>query len=267
MKQEERTFFETFLTVHPEFLGVRSWAPGPEPPDVIVTDVDGHKLGLELTEWLDDRQATPSITDQENQMKWLAALDTEHSPPPQHFQVAYIWFRSGTRFSKGEALSFRKEFYDLMGHVDGTWDEEMGGTPQKIWNDFRKYPTLGRRVLLIRFQDRVRFKPARWALGTPKGGAYDPHRATQALLDRIEEKKKKPNYANLKAEQGLSEFDLLVHYGIRGILHNTPFRGFGKIPEDAISEARMKLASDPGPFDRVFLYLAYNEGRLFPLYP
>jgi|SRR5215469_5254907 len=71
MKPEEQSFFESFMTVHPEFLDAKSWIPGPEPPDVILTDIHDRKLGIELTEWLDERQTTPSISDQENQMEWL----------------------------------------------------------------------------------------------------------------------------------------------------------------------------------------------------
>jgi hypothetical protein len=98
-------------------------------------------------------------------------------------------------------------------------------------------------------------------------GAFDPRQATKALLGRIEDKKGKPNYAKLKAEHGLGEFVLLAHYGIRGILHNSPFEGVNWKLEDILRETRRNLAGNSGPFDRVFLYLAFNEGQLFSLYP
>ena len=267
MKPEEKLLFETFLATHPEFLDIKTWKPGPEPPDVIATDFHARKIGIELTEWLDKRQTTPSIADQENQMKWLVALDAENHARPHSFQYAQIWFRNGTRFSQREEWSFCQEFYRLIAHVDDNWEREMGGTLQKIWNDFSSYPTLGKRVYLIRFEDRTPFKPGRWVIGTPKGGAFDPRWATEALLERIEEKKNKPNYAKLKAEHELSELVLLLHYGIRGILHNWPFEGINWKLEDILREARKNLEKDSGPFDRVFLYLAFNEGQLFSLYP
>jgi hypothetical protein len=49
-----------------------------------------RKLGIELTEWLDKRQTTPSISTTENEIN---ALDSENSPPPEHFQSAHLWFR------------------------------------------------------------------------------------------------------------------------------------------------------------------------------
>lgn len=104
-------------------------------------------------------------------------------------------------------------------------------------------------------------------MGTPKGGAYDPSWATESLLERIEEKKGKPNYANLKTENGHEEVVLLLHYGIRGIVHNWSFEGVNWKLEDSLRKARSNLAKDSGPFDRVVLYLAFNEGQLFTLYP
>lgn len=267
MKQEEKQLFEVFISTHPDFLNVKTWIPGPEPPDVIATDSGARLIGIELTEWLDERQTTPSISDQENQMKWLSALDSENHSRPRNFQYLQIWFRSGARFSRKDEASFRREFYHLVAHVDDNWEHEMAGTPQKIWNDFSNYPTLARHIHLIRFENRAPLKPARWVIGTPKGGAYDPHWATEALLRRIEEKKGKPSYAKLKSEHGLAELVLLVHYGIRGLLHNWPFEGLDWKVEDSVSEARKNLLNDPGPFDRVFLYLAFNDGQLFVLYP
>ena len=111
------------------------------------------------------------------------------------------------------------------------------------------------------------FRPRRWATATPKGGAYDPKWATEALLERIEEKKSKPNYRNLKTQYGLAELVLLIHYGIRGLLHNAPFEGASWKIEDVVAAARANLAEDAGHFDRAFLYLAYNAGQLFLLYP
>jgi len=267
MKPDEESLFKSFMKAHPNFLGAMNWVPGPDPPDVVITDVQGRQSGIELREWLDQRETTPSIADQENEMKWLAALDTENSPPPKCFQCVHIWFHSGSRFSQRDEASFRKEFYQLISHVDDAWEREMAETPQKIWNDFTNYPTLRKYIFLVRFDDRMPFRPQPWALGTPKGGAYNPRRMTEALLEGIEDKKSKPNYADLKIRHGLAELVLLMHYGIRGLLHNAPFGGVNWKIENVVAEARAYLALDHGPFDRVFLYLAYNEGQLFNLYP
>jgi uncharacterized membrane protein len=70
----------------------------------------------------------------------------------------------------------------------------MGQGAQKLWMDFTNYPTLGKHLFSVRFDDNLQYRPAkgsRWALGTPKGGAYDPRDSSGALLDTIEAKRKK----------------------------------------------------------------------------
>lgn len=62
---------------------------------MIITDVQNRQIGVELTEWLDKRQTTPSIGEQKNQMKWLDSLDTEH-----HTSTGEIVIRVNTSDSK-----------------------------------------------------------------------------------------------------------------------------------------------------------------------
>jgi uncharacterized membrane protein len=81
----------------------------------------------------------------------------------------------------------------------------------EIWNDFSNHPTLRKHLHLIRFEDQIRFKPQRWVVGNPKGGAYDPRWAMEVLLEKITEKKIKPNYSDLKARYGFAELVLLLH--------------------------------------------------------
>ena len=270
MKPEEKVLFSNLLTIHPDFLGVKSWVEGPEPPDALVTDVQGRTIGVELTEWLSNEQTTPSIASQEREFGWFNVLNSEKHSSPLRFAFVTVYFRADIRTPRGREDAFVEEFYDLMSYVDESWEREMANNPQKLWNDFSKYPTLGKQVSLLRFFEHVTPRPAkgnRWVLGTPKGGAYDPRQATNALLDRIDEKRRKANYAPLKADHGLAELVLLVHYGIRGLLHNTPLEGLNWKLANHVREAHENLAGDHGHFDRAFLYLAYNEGQLFTLYP
>ena len=270
MRPEEEKLFKSLLTSQPGFLDVASWIPGPDPPDVLANDKMGNSSGVELTEWLSDEQTTPSIASQERELEWFNVLNSEKHVPPQYFAFVTVTFRGDMKAVRGREVDFVREFYDLMAYVDESWEREMADNPQKLWNDFSKYPTLGKQVSLMQFVDHAALRPTegnRWILGTPKGGAYDPRQATNVLLDRIDEKKQKENYATLKSDHGLAELVLLVRYGIRGLLHNTPLEGLNWKLDDHIREARTNLAEDHGHFDRVFLYLAYNEGPLFTLYP
>jgi hypothetical protein len=273
MKSEEKKLFEIVLDTHPNFLDYKTWREGPEPPDVILTDRQDRLIGIELTEWLDKEQTTPSIRAQDHEHAWLAALDSEHHPPPKHFTFAQVSFHRGMgfpRFDREKVTTFREEFYTLMSYIKDTWQQEMADSRQKMWNDFSNYPTLGRYIASIHFVAHSPHPPqpgSRWVLGHAKGGAYDPKRATAALIERIDDKRAKPNYANLKSDLGLTELVLLVHYGIRGLIHNSPYDGLDWKLEDVLGAACENLRANSGPFDRVFLYFALNDGPLYNLFP
>jgi hypothetical protein len=271
VNRTERELFTTLIAMHPNFLEAQKWEEGPDPPDVIVTDRSGRRIGVELTEWLIPEQTTHSITLQQHEMNWRRSLDTEHHARPKNFGLVQITFRDDTRYVKRDEAAFQREFYSLIEDIDKRWEEEFGGTPQKLWNDFSKYPTLGQHVQAIWFYDHPRMQGVAgatgWVTSEARGGAYDPKWASEALHARIAEKINKQNYTSLKSEQNLSELVLVVHYGILGILHNSPFEGVGRHLDDVIAEVRSNLTSDHGPFDRVFLYLAFNEGSLDQLYP
>ena len=56
---EEKAVFQEFLAAAPMFAGadVRTWSqPKQDPPDIDCELVDGRRIGLELTTWLDEEQ-------------------------------------------------------------------------------------------------------------------------------------------------------------------------------------------------------------------
>lgn len=194
MKPEETKLFETFVATHPDFLGCKSWVPGPNPPDVIIIDMSGSKFGVELTEWLNKSQTKKSIKQVDEDFERLTALDTENRRQPKNFAYAQLRFRHDVRFPARQREGFRREFFELISRLDKSWGEEMGQGAQKLWMDFTNYPTLGKHLFSVRFDDNLQYRPAkgsRWALGTPKGGAYDPRDSSGALLETIEAKEKK----------------------------------------------------------------------------
>jgi len=271
MKTDDRKLFQALLHDHPEFLDIVNWADGPDPPDIVATDRRDRLLGVELTEWLDSNQATHSITIEDHEMKWLEVVNQARRPPLRNISRVTISFRHDTKFKLAEAERFCREFHDLLERIDACWESEIVSEPFRIWQDFEEFPTLVRHVRHLWFPLIFQQMPAPeqgwWISGEAKGGAYDPHWAASALLERIRNKVGKPGYSKLKSGLGLSELILLVHYGIRGVIHNTPFKGVNQKAEDVLEEARGILRKDPGPFDRVFLYFAFNQGDLFVLYP
>jgi hypothetical protein len=105
----------------------------------------------------------------------------------------------------------------------------------------------------------------RWIDFEPVGGAYDPQWAVDALVSRIEDKTAK--YQNIHRTQNITHFALLAHYGIRGMMHNTPYKGRSTRLEDAAMQAHQCLLADHGAFDSAYLYMNFNGGKLVMLFP
>lgn len=270
-KAGDKALFEALLQNHPNFLNLESWTPGPDPPDIFVRDRSNHLLGLELTEWLDEKQTTHSITIQEHEIGWLQAINSSGRPRLNNFSRVTISFRNDVRFNREKVTEFCKEFHQLLKFIDSRWMTEIVSEPFCIWRDFERFPTLQHYVQMIWFPRLPpRFAESGqgwWVTGEGKGGAYDPEWTASALIERIKEKIGKAGYSDLKSRLGLSELILLLHYGIRGLMHNTPFEGVRLRRDEIVTRAKNVLASGSGPFNRVFLYFAFNQGELLSLYP
>ena len=90
-----------------------------------------------------------------------------------------------------------------------------------------------------------------------------------ALLDNIKrkiDKYAKPHNKQKLEQQQLTEFCLLAYYD-EAVLHNTPYDapGFGFTEIAAIVGG--KLASNPHPFDRVFLYSPLEKTPAIQVWP
>jgi hypothetical protein len=105
----------------------------------------------------------------------------------------------------------------------------------------------------------------RWIDFEPVGGAYDPKWSVDALLSRIYSKTRK--YHSIHRTQNLDHFVLLAHYGIRGMVHNTPYSGRNARLEDAAMQAHKQLIMEHGAFDSAYLYMNFNGGKLLKLFP
>lgn len=77
------------------------------------------------------------------------------------------------------------------------------------------------------------------------------------------------NFGNGICKENASKkyFALLAHYGIRGIMHNTPYKGRSMRLEDAAMQAHQCLLADHGAFDSAYLYMNFNGGKLVRLFP
>src|ERR1700733_11341664 len=251
MRNTERQQWQALLKYHPNFLNIASWIDGPDPPDVLVTDLQNRRIGVELTEWLNEAQTKAATDHAKARDQWLATLDSENVQPPTNYSSVNVEFRSDAKFHAKDAATFRREFYEFLFGIDAKWEKEMEGNPQKFEMDFSAFPTLKPQIELIRFNDySVRHQlGTKWVVGDLPGGAYDPLAASVALSELIAKKAAKPNYQTLKQEQRLDEHDLVIVYGDLSLTRNTPLVASTWTFRDVLKFARSEFARLGGPFD------------------
>ncbi len=268
MRQTEIAVFEALRRDHPEFEGdVVRWEPGPDPPDFIGTRRDGTRVGIELTEWLDSPQTSASIRRTEATSVFWETLNTKAPARPRNSSLVQVSLKEGARLSKRHEVRFRSEFFQLITHLDDNWEQLLAGYPQPIWTDFSAYPTVATYVseLLFCTDSLIQRTEGNWIIFEATGDAYTPRWAAEALLSRIQTKTAR--YRSVARVYGLAELILVVHYGLKGILHNTPYSGVNFGLDDILREVASLLRTNHGSFQRVYLYLAFNEGALVQVWP
>lgn len=272
----EQEILDSLLKAYPAFLSEElTWAPGPEPPDFIGTSTRGERFGLELTEWLNEDQTTVSISNEKSRNALLSAIDSEHRERPRPLIRILICDRLNVKFERQDNSEYVREIYQLAEDYAHRLDLNE---PFGIWpvQDLAAYPTLKRYCVAVTLYgppyidttpsgDQPYGAGKRWIDFEPVGGAYDPQWSVNALQSRILTKAGK--YAGIHRDHGLQHFALLIHYGIRGLLYNTPYRGRDAGLDNVVVQAHKCLSLDHGAFDSVYLYMAFNDGKLIALFP
>jgi hypothetical protein len=271
----EKNIFAEFLSAAPNFAAdpLAMWCqPKQDPPDVLCTTVAGRNIGLELTGWLDQGQMSEAKGMESIERSILTAIQPEPPNNTEHIHFAWLITLPKARVKPAHAGLFRGELLRLIEEVDGRWDaEEWWHSPHGCqWEDFGRYPALGRYLSQVHFFPRSAFRGwsstkggQHWLTFPLRGGPYSPDSMVDALLKRLGDKIQK--YAARPVN--LNEFDLLVHYDLAWAYNSpveTPWFRFA----DAARAAADFIGDDPGVFDRIFLFVPHEESqKIFQLYP
>jgi hypothetical protein len=178
-----------------------------------------------------------------------------------------LQFKRSVKFNKLYATEFRDDFEALVREADGKIDRSA--LSQEVSN-FSRYATLNRYVKCVFFEQLPeKYRSAlgqRW-VGT--GGRFysnDSHKMARTFVETVERKISKRNYKGLSEREGLQELILVVHFGIKGLLHLGP--SVAVTPMTALlSAVRSRFGIGAGPFAKVYLYLVLNAGPLYLVFP
>jgi len=262
---------------HPNFASrplVRTqW--GGDPPDVLCLDAPGKRIGIELVQWVNERQMVASKARFKLEDSYRFAIRSSDEQPPANIGLVFIYTKDNVILLPQNATAFRKELYDFVARIDADWrkNPEWDDPQGYPFTDFTGYPTLVQHTEGLDFYARGRrFNPqlgADWLTFRAHGGAYTSDWMRDALLDNIKrkiEKYSKPHNKLKLEQQQLAEFYLLAYYD-EAVVHNTPYRvpGFG-FPEIAALVAQ-ELTAKLHSFDKVFLYSPIEKLPTIQIWP
>ena len=204
------------------------------------------------------------------------------SPEPKPDRIGkVVLYDKSKRLKPQDQGQFRSELFALVAKESATpaspddpqrppvavpsWNTPQGGPLR----DFAGFPTLAKYLdeIWIYPREKFDFPGEPWVMFELPGGAYTPDWMVQAAIDRIRDKIRKYERANLRAKHSLAEFDLLCFYCDEALLHNTPTHAidFG-FPELAVKVA-VALEGEPNVFDRIFLFHPHENQSAFCVYP
>jgi hypothetical protein len=254
----EAKVFAQFKDQTPEFAGAPvTCSPGPNPPDFICVDETGYRIGVELSEWLDEDQIARERPQYRRESEFLEAINSREVSPPKHIGNICIFETEGLRLHANEAADFRKQLYAFISNLDDRWESmEDHDDPQGAdIHDFDGYPLLQKYLAAMNCRSQRWFETHdgnEWIVFMNHGGAYSPESAVNALKVTLARKTQK--YATLHDDQRLTKLFLLIYYD-QGFHYNTPFDAPGYGFDEIAVELAALAAIDHGVFEGIWLFI------------
>lgn len=170
--KEEKAVFEGFLKSAPLFAGseVKRWSPSTQEPTDIECDlVDGRKVGVQLTTWLDEQQMNDAKRHEGVEMSLVRAL--RPFPPNETEHIFVVWVYAKWRLKDADASGFRVQLLQLIAELDERWkNEPEWHSPQGFQvSDFSKYPILEKDLDGLEIRPRMPSFPSTMKKDQPAG--------------------------------------------------------------------------------------------------
>jgi hypothetical protein len=264
-QQREAAVFRAFRNAEPLFAGetIVNWTQPQDPkdwPDVTASLSSGRKVGVEMGEWLHEKETGAAITRERHADSVLAAIRDQGGNPLKN--IAHVWVRPSKKVADKDAPAFREQFLACVSSADNHWPYAQ------FWNTYTlreeklvAYPALQRYVEEIQMFPRARFKdwpPTPWVSVPPHADSYSPDTMLSSLLRLLREKR--AHYSSTGT--GFDHLSLLLYYD-RAALYNSPVEAMNWTIDDVADVVRKALDSNPAPFDSIYLFFAVEDGRAF----
>jgi hypothetical protein len=270
-RAQERLVFESLLGADDQFLGeeLAEWSQPldqREFPDVTARTVSGRRIGIELGEWLNERETAASISAEKAQTAMLTAIGPHRLNVTNHVRNVWLARKPGAKVRPADADQFSYQLYsciDACDSDDTLWDSPAGHFVSS--GELRTYPVLARYLqglTLHRRKAGETWPSGRDWIGFPyRGGAYAADTMLDPLVDLVQ--RKCGHYA--RSRLGFDHLALVVFYD-RALLCNSPVETLEFWFEDAVRIAGDVIGGDPGPFDSAFVFDTTTR-RVHKIYP
>jgi hypothetical protein len=185
---EEKSIFEAFKAACPDFAGRElKCETGADPPDILGTDATGKRVGIELGEWLNEKQMEASVARERQKDSFMNRLKSEEREPPTHVGLVWMGRKANAVLRAEHAEAFANEIFACVADTDRRWPENADWhSPQGHQiTEFAVYPSVARCIDSLTFILRFRMptiKGIAWLTFPGEGGAYTPQDAVNALL-------------------------------------------------------------------------------------
>lgn len=280
-RSDEKAIFSAFLAAAPSFRdeSIIGWhQPEDENdfPDVICASASGTRIGVELGEWLNEKEMKAAKGQERLQNSVLQAIGEQGPNTTQN--ILFLWLRpkSRARIRVADSEAFRSQLFSCIWDCDARWPRErFWHSPQGAHvggNDLSPYPVLAKYLDGLQMFPRARYHgwppygtsvQEQWPSGIDwitfpaRGGSFSEDTMLQPLLQLLSDKT--DHYA--PRGSGLDRLYLVVYYN-QAALYNSPAETPRFSFADAVARAREFMEGDPEPFTGIFLFIAVDGGRV-----
>lgn len=262
----ERALFAAFLEAAPDFSGepLAKWSQPKDErefPDIVGESVAGRRVGVEIAEWLNQDEIQEGKRKERIEEGFLAAIGDQGTNPTRH--IKFVWLRPKQQIKTADADRFREELFRCIQECDERWPRE------RYWQNGHQLAAdeLGPYPLLARYLNAVKLFAAHgeqferdWITFPLRVHVFDRETMFKPLREIVAGK-----IAHYGSRTGFDDLALLVVYN-RAAIYNSPADTPLHSYDDAAAELKQMIGNERGPFDRAFLFIALEPGRVLRIW-